>query len=100
MSTRARLWALIVGLLVIVAAYFVLTRPSSKNQAGQPQPSAVQSDRAEQKPAVSGNYSDDWMKTCGPIQGAAQKDCTARLGAAYGLVDGAPVPADPKGAGK
>lgn len=97
MSARARLLVLIVGFLAVAAAYFALTRQAPKNQAP---PAAVHTDHADPKPAVSGNYSDDWMKLCGPIGGAAQKDCTTRLDAAYGRVEGAPVPADPKDTGK
>lgn len=95
MSGRARLWALIVGVLAVVLGYFVMSRHPQKAPVEQPaQPPAATMAPAGDKITPSGNYSDDWMKFCGPIQGAGQKDCTSRLDAAYGRVDGAPVPPD------
>lgn len=42
---------------------------------------------------LSGVYADDWVANCGPLDGAAQAKCTARLDSAYGRAAGAPVPA-------
>ncbi|MCR6628723.1 MAG: hypothetical protein NVV74_00925 [Magnetospirillum sp.] len=42
---------------------------------------------------TNGVYADDWQTNCGPLQGAAQSKCTARLDAAYGRSANAPVPA-------
>jgi len=87
MTKRALRLAFIVGVLAIVTAYFVVTRRQPENHAGQPV-------------TISGNYADDWMSMCGAIQGASQKICTARLDAAYGRVDGKPVPVDGKDNGQ
>ncbi len=130
MTARALRVGLLVGVLVIAAAYFVLTRrpaevpvgprpevPVEQHQdvpveqppeapVGQPPgaPAAHPSEApvgqrppgsAKRHPAISGNYSDDWMKTCGPVRGPAQKTCTADLDAAYGRAAGKPVPAAP-----
>lgn len=83
MTARALRVAMIVGVLAIVTAYFIVSRRPSENHPGQ-------------HVTISGNYSDDWMKMCGPIQGSAQKSCTDNLDAAYGRVAGRPVPADLK----
>jgi len=80
MTMRALRLAFIVGILAIVTAYFVVTKRPSNNHA-------------EQQVTITGNYSDDWMTTCGAVQGSAQNVCTARLDAAYGRVAGSPVPA-------
>jgi hypothetical protein len=82
MTRRALRLAFIVAVLAIAAGYFVVSKRPPKS---------------EPHVATSGNYSDDWMKICGPVQGSAQKSCTAKLDAAYGLVDGAPVPTDTQG---
>jgi len=76
MSKNALRIALIVGILAVATGYFVMTRQRAT-------PSEI---------TVTGNYSDDWQKTCGPLLGPAQADCTARLDARYGRVAGAPVP--------
>lgn len=41
---------------------------------------------------LTGVYADDWVANCGPLQGADQTKCTARLDSAYGRAAGAPVP--------
>lgn len=89
MRPRALLWAAIIGVLAIAVAYVFLTRP--------PAHPPVPKDAAPAM-AISGNYADDWMKTCAPLTADRQKACTAALDAAYGRQEGAPVP--PEKAGK
>jgi hypothetical protein len=78
MSLRALRLALIIGTLAVAAAYFGLAWNHSR-----PAAPAM---------ATTGVYADDWAAQCGPIQGAAQAECTARLDAAYGRRAGEPVP--------
>ncbi|MGE5503686.1 MAG: hypothetical protein ACM31L_04620 [Actinomycetota bacterium] len=81
MSPRALRFALIVGALVVATAYFGLTW----NRSRAPAPVM----------ATTGVYADDWATWCGPVQGAAQAECTARLDALYGRSAGVKVPAAP-----
>lgn len=77
-------------------------QPSAQPSAPAPasSPTAASPKPASSKPAspgrISGNYAEDWMKICGPIQGEAQKGCTAKLDAAYGRADDKPVPPSAK----
>lgn len=87
MTPRALRLALIVGILCVVAAYFVLTRPA----APPPGPATPAASPAG-PPQISGTYAEDWMKLCGAVAGEAQKACTERLDKAYGRSAGAPVP--------
>ena len=93
MTARALRMALLAAVLAVAAAYFILAKRSPERSSDHPQEHS-----AEQAPApkitISGNYSDDWMKYCGPAQGAAQQSCTAGLDAAYGRSAGQPVPPD------
>lgn len=41
--------------------------------------------------STSGIYADDWVASCGKLQGAEQARCTARLDSAYGRAAGAPI---------
>jgi hypothetical protein len=84
MTTRTLRLVLIAGVLAIGAATLIITMRALKEPSGQ-------------HVTISGNYSDDWMKECGPTQGTAQKTCTATLDAAYGRADGKPVPPATKG---
>ena len=84
MTRRSLRLTLMIAVLAIVAAYFVVTRRSPSEN------------HAEQHVTISGNYSDDWMRLCGPVQGSKQKSCTANLDAAYGRAEGKPVPAETK----
>lgn len=47
-------------------------------------------------PAIptTGNYAEDWQRSCGQREREEQVGCTARLDAAYGREAGAPVPRD------
>jgi hypothetical protein len=75
-----RWWlVLFVVLGAVAAAYLVVIRRPSEDHSGR-------------RVTISGNYSDDWMKMCGPVQGPAQKACTADLDEAYGRAEGKPVP--------
>lgn len=76
MTPRLLLLAALV-VATVVGAY-VLTRPAPRPAAGKPVP-------------ISGVYADDWMATCGPLQGAEQERCTARLDAAYGRAANQPT---------
>lgn len=74
MKTRLLLLALLIA--ATLGAAYVFLRPPP--------------DRALK---TTGVYADDWIANCGPLQGAAQAKCTARLDAAYGRAAGAAVPA-------
>ena len=88
--------AVILGIVAAVVAYRLITdRPAEIAQPPTPAESApapIPADPAA-KPAISGDYADDWQKRCGPITDSAQqKSCTDKLDAAYGHKEDAPVP--------
>ncbi|MTJ84007.1 MAG: hypothetical protein F8N37_23725 [Telmatospirillum sp.] len=92
------IWAIVI-VIVAGAAAVLLGRghgpaPQTPAQAPAATPAAPS---AAGKMETTGNYSGDWMKLCGPLGGKDQENCTARLDAAYGKSDAAPVPAEGKG---
>jgi len=97
MTKNALRIALIVGILAVAIGYFVVTRqrptpPAPSEITVQPEITVPSEIAAPAQIKVTGNYSDDWQKICGPLLGPAQADCTGRLDARYGRVAGAPVP--------
>lgn len=85
----------IILLIVLVIAVALVAREVLRPApVSQPQPATTtQAPQAGLK--TTGVYADDWAANCGPLQGPAQSQCTARLDAAYGRTSGAPVPPPP-----
>ena len=78
---------ILIGLAAAGAVYWVMT----PHQAPIPGPSLPTQAQAPQ-PTITGNYADDWQTRCGPLTGAAQTDCAAKLDAAYGRKAEVPLP--------
>lgn len=88
MSKRALRAALIIA--VVLAVFFGIAYQRSQSTVAVSKPASV--------PAITftGAYADDWQANCGPLVGALQTDCIAKLDAHYGRISGAPVPPAPQ----
>jgi len=82
--------ALLIVVIVCAVAALVAYLADSRN-AGRPE-AAVKPVEAAPAIKMTGGYADDWQRSCAPLNGNAQSECTMRLDGLYGRSSGAAVP--------